>query len=194
MLRGKHAGITFRRMARSSTGGLRAPPPLASNPHRFHEDRSEIAYDIAQLARVIAPRRIRRGVSVEISAERGGRAINTSQVINGKRVQVQRRRAFAIHIGFGKARRMCGEGRHRGRGRGAAEAGQSGRAGDKGLARLMELGKSSIAVERRDVVRRRGDFSGRGFGLPKYRAPGACSPGTRFGGCGTDPPPAPPIW
>jgi hypothetical protein len=29
----------------------------------------------------------------------------------------------------------------------------------------------------RDVVRRRGDFSGRSFGLPKYRAPGACSPG-----------------
>jgi hypothetical protein len=25
----------------------RMPPPLASNPHRFHDDRSEIAHDIA---------------------------------------------------------------------------------------------------------------------------------------------------
>jgi hypothetical protein len=31
----------------------RMPPPLASNPHRFHEDRSEIAHDIARLARII---------------------------------------------------------------------------------------------------------------------------------------------
>src|SRR5580700_6984030 len=30
---------------------------------------------------------------------------------------------------------------------------------------------------RRDVVRRRGDFSGRSFGLPKYRAVNACAPG-----------------
>jgi hypothetical protein len=59
------------------------PPPLASNPHRFHEDRSEIAHDIAQVARIIAPRRVRRSVAVEISAERSGRAIIASQVING---------------------------------------------------------------------------------------------------------------
>ena len=75
------------------------PPPLASNPHRFHEDRSEIAHDIAQLARIIAPRRVRRSVAVEVSAERSGRAIIASQVINGKRVQVQRRRPFAVFIG-----------------------------------------------------------------------------------------------
>jgi hypothetical protein len=42
---------------RSSSGCLRR---LASNPHRFHEDRSEIAHDIAELARIIAPRRVRR--------------------------------------------------------------------------------------------------------------------------------------
>jgi hypothetical protein len=29
----------------------------------------------------------------------GGRAINASQVINRKQVQVQRRRAFSIHVG-----------------------------------------------------------------------------------------------
>jgi hypothetical protein len=77
----------------------RMPPPRASNPHRFHDDRSEIAHDIAQLARIIAPRRVRRSVAVEVSAERSGRAMIASQVINGKRVQVQRRRAFAIHVG-----------------------------------------------------------------------------------------------
>ena len=77
----------------------RMPPPLASNPHRFHENRSEIAHDIARLARIIAPRPVRQSVAVEVSAERSGRAITASQVINGKRVQVQRRRPFAVFIG-----------------------------------------------------------------------------------------------
>ena len=76
----------------------RMPPPLASNPHRFHENRSEIAHDMARLARIIAPRCVRRSVAVEVSAERSGRAITASQVINGKRVQVQRRRPFAVFI------------------------------------------------------------------------------------------------
>jgi hypothetical protein len=62
-------------------------------------NRSEIADDIAQLARIIAPRWRLSRVTVDISAERSGRSVTTSQVINGKRVQVQRRRAFAIHIG-----------------------------------------------------------------------------------------------
>ena len=77
----------------------RMPPPLASNPHRFHENRSEIAHDIARLASMIAPRRVRRSVAVEVSAERSGRAITASQGIDGKRVQVQRRRSFAVFIG-----------------------------------------------------------------------------------------------
>ena len=56
--------------------------------------------DLAEvISGIIAPRRVRRGVSAELSAERGGRAIITSQVINGKWVQVQRRRPFAIHVG-----------------------------------------------------------------------------------------------
>jgi hypothetical protein len=80
--------------------GGRHPPDLVRTISRPLPTRgAEIAHDIAQLARIIAPRRVRRGVSVELSAERGGRAIITSQVINGKWVQVQRRRAFAIHIG-----------------------------------------------------------------------------------------------
>jgi hypothetical protein len=44
---------------------------------------AEIAHDIAQPARIIAPRRVRRSVAVEVSAERSGRAITASQVING---------------------------------------------------------------------------------------------------------------
>jgi hypothetical protein len=76
----------FRRWRRTS---------IASMRNRSEDART----NIAQLARIIAPRRIRRGLAVEVSAERSGRAINASQVINGKQVQVQRRRAFAIHVG-----------------------------------------------------------------------------------------------
>jgi hypothetical protein len=78
-----------------SRQGGSAPPDLG--PPRRGGQHPPIS-DIAQLARVIAPRRIRRGVKVELSAERGTRSINTSLVINGRRVEVQRRRAFAIHI------------------------------------------------------------------------------------------------
>jgi hypothetical protein len=74
------------------------PSAAGVDPHPFHEDRSEIAHD-NRLARIIAPRRVRRRFAVGLSAEGSSRAINTSQVINGKRVQVQRRRAFAIRIG-----------------------------------------------------------------------------------------------
>jgi hypothetical protein len=62
------------------------PPPLGSNPHRFPEDRSEIAHDIAQSARIIAPHRV-KSVAVKVSAERSGRVIIASKVINGKGVQ-----------------------------------------------------------------------------------------------------------
>ena len=74
-------------------------PPLASNPHRYHEDKSEIANDLAQLARAIAPRRVSRHLRVDLSTERSGRTVVTSQIINGKRVQVQRRQPFSIHVG-----------------------------------------------------------------------------------------------
>ena len=75
----------------------RMPPPLASNPHSLHEDRSEIAHDIAELARIIVgPRRVRRSVAVEGKAERSGRAIIAAQVINGVQVEC---RPFAIFAG-----------------------------------------------------------------------------------------------
>jgi len=75
-------------------------PPLTSNPHRFHEDRSEIAQDLVEPAGALCPRRQHtRALKVEVSAERAGRTIIASQVINGKRVQVERRRPFAVFIG-----------------------------------------------------------------------------------------------
>jgi hypothetical protein len=77
----------------------RISPPLPSNPHRFHEERSDIAYDIAALARRVAPRGKRAGVEVDISAGRRGRIVLASQTINGKRVVVQRRKAFAVYVG-----------------------------------------------------------------------------------------------
>jgi hypothetical protein len=75
-------------------------PPLPSNPHRFHEERSDIAYDIAALARRVAPRSRRtHAVEVDISEGRRGRIVVASQTINGKRVMVQIRKAFAVYVG-----------------------------------------------------------------------------------------------
>jgi hypothetical protein len=34
----------------------RMSPPLARRPERFHEERSDIAHDLAELARRVAPR------------------------------------------------------------------------------------------------------------------------------------------
>ena len=75
-------------------------PPLARYPERFHEERSEIAHDIAGLARRVAPRSRRaHAVEVDISEGRRGRIVVATQTINGKRVMVQRRRAFAVYVG-----------------------------------------------------------------------------------------------
>jgi hypothetical protein len=73
-------------------------PPSASNPHRFHEDISELAHEIAQMAKAVAPGRRSSRISVRMSDERSGRVINDSQVINGRRIQVQRRKPFAIFV------------------------------------------------------------------------------------------------
>jgi hypothetical protein len=58
-----------------------------------------IAHNIVRLPGIVAPTPRQTVRAVEVSAERSGRAINTKRVINGMRVQVQRRRAVAIHIG-----------------------------------------------------------------------------------------------
>ena len=64
-------------------------PPLARQPERFHEERSDIAKDIADLARRVSPRnRPALGVAVDVSEIRRGRIITTGQVVNGRRVVV----------------------------------------------------------------------------------------------------------
>ena len=80
----------------------RISPPLASNPNRFHEERSDIAKDLADLARRVWPRgRPPSGVTVDVSDIRRGRIITTGQVVNGRRIVVQKRRAFAVFVGEG---------------------------------------------------------------------------------------------
>ena len=84
----------------------RLSPPLASNPNRFHEERSEIAKDIAELARRVSPRdRPRSGVAVDVSDIRRGRIITTGQTVNGRRIVVQKRRAFAVFVGEGPVKK-----------------------------------------------------------------------------------------
>jgi hypothetical protein len=79
----------------------RISPPLASNPHRFHEERSDIAKDISDLARSLAPRRPEgRTVRVDVTDARLGRTVTGSMVVNGKRVMVQRRAPFVISSGY----------------------------------------------------------------------------------------------
>ncbi len=81
-------------------------PPLASNPNRFHEERSDIAKDLADLARRVAPRnRPASGVAVDVSDNRRGRIITTDQTVNGRRIVVQRRRAFAVYVGEGSMKK-----------------------------------------------------------------------------------------
>jgi hypothetical protein len=78
----------------------RISPPLAGDPHRFHEERSDVAEAISDLARSLAPRRARTGaIKVSVTEGRLGRTIIGSQVINGRRVMVQKRQAFAISVG-----------------------------------------------------------------------------------------------
>ncbi len=68
----------------------RISPPLARNPNRFHEERSEIAHDLAELARRVSPRgRPASGVTVDVSDIRRGRIISTGQTVNGRRIVVQ---------------------------------------------------------------------------------------------------------
>ena len=79
---------------------VRGAPPLPSNPERFHEERSDIAHDIAELARRVAPRTRRAtAIGFDISEGRRGRIVATVQTINGRRVMVQKRRAFAVFVG-----------------------------------------------------------------------------------------------
>ncbi len=80
----------------------RMSPPLARYPDRFHEERSEIAHDLPEIARRVSPRnRPASGVTVDVSDIRRGRIVTTSQTVNGKRIVVQKRRSFAVYVGEG---------------------------------------------------------------------------------------------
>ena len=59
----------------------------------FHETRSEIAHDLVGLAGAHRPRPAETELGVEVSDERAGRVIVASQIINERRVQVERRRS-----------------------------------------------------------------------------------------------------
>jgi hypothetical protein len=74
---------------------------FAGNPNRCHEERSDIAKDISDLARSLAPRGPeQRTVKVDVTDSRTGRTVTGSMVVNGRRVMVQRRAAFAISSGY----------------------------------------------------------------------------------------------
>ncbi len=78
----------------------RMSPPLARQPERFHEERSDIAKNLADLARRLFPRgRPASGVTVDVSDIRRGRIVTTSQTVNGRRIVVQKRRSFAVYVG-----------------------------------------------------------------------------------------------
>jgi hypothetical protein len=84
----------------------RLSPPLASNPHCFHEERSDIANDLTDLARRVSPRnRPASGVTVDVSDIRRGRVITTKQTVNGRRIVVQKRRPFAVYVGEGPVKK-----------------------------------------------------------------------------------------
>ncbi len=79
----------------------RMPPPIrAGDPDRFYEEQSEIAHDLAKLARRIAPRTGRTTpVEVDIADGRRGRVVVSSMTVNGRRVVAQKRQAFTVHVG-----------------------------------------------------------------------------------------------
>ncbi len=58
----------------------RMSPPLARQPERFYEERSDVAKDIADLARRVSPRdRLTLGVEVDVSDIRRGRIVTTAR-------------------------------------------------------------------------------------------------------------------
>ncbi len=60
-------------------------PPLARRPERFHEERSDIAKDLAELARRVWPRgRPSSAITVDVSDIRRGRILTTNQTVNGR--------------------------------------------------------------------------------------------------------------
>ncbi len=62
--------------------------------------------DVADLARRASPRgRPTSGVEVDVSDIRRGRILTTDQTVNGKRIVVQTRKAFAVFAGEGPVKK-----------------------------------------------------------------------------------------
>ena len=86
---------------------VRRLAPTVGNPERFHEDKSELAHDMADLAQRVCPSgRTRNGerVKIDLSPRRigphGQIVAAGSVVVKGKRLIVRARRMpFAISIG-----------------------------------------------------------------------------------------------
>jgi hypothetical protein len=81
-------------------------PSLWTDPERFFEDRSELAHEAhllaEQIAKLLGIAPEAKGISMlRVEREKGrGRAERTIEVINGRRVTVQRARAsFSISTG-----------------------------------------------------------------------------------------------
>jgi len=78
----------------------RMSPPLARNLERFHEERSDIAKDLADLARRVSPRNgPASGVAVDVSDIRSGRIIcNILEYAIGQRASCQEGPALARYF------------------------------------------------------------------------------------------------
>jgi hypothetical protein len=77
----------------------RMSPPFTRQPERFHEERSEIVHDLAELPRRVAPwTGGTTAIDVDISDGRRGPIVVATQTINGRRIMVQKRHAFAVHV------------------------------------------------------------------------------------------------
>ncbi len=63
----------------------------------------DVAAKLGVLARKLAPRT--KQSRVEVSDERRGRIVTTNQTVNGRRIIVQKRRAFAVYVGEGPVKR-----------------------------------------------------------------------------------------
>jgi hypothetical protein len=83
----------------------RLSPPLSSDPERFHEERSEIAFEIVTQADRLGPRSAqeREPARAQLEVERArGRQVTTTRTIKGRRVLVQERRprpGFSVFVG-----------------------------------------------------------------------------------------------
>jgi hypothetical protein len=94
--RGRRRRAQRARFARAPCRCPYAPATLT----RFYEEQSEIASELAKLARRVALRTGRpTPVGVSISEGRRGRLVASSLIVNGRRIVVQKRHSFAVYVG-----------------------------------------------------------------------------------------------